>query len=588
MRNLQISFVAAIGLSALLTFVTIRLAHRFGWLVHPRRDRWSAHAVAQFGGVPMLLSFIVVSLSSSLPMRARVVCLCTAAMGAVGAWDDIFGLRPLAKLAAQVSVASVAVGLGISYPLTHAAAGNAVFTVLWIVGITNAMNLLDNMDGVAAGVGLIACAMLLLTHGVTAMAIPLIAMAGALSGFLFFNFSPAKIFMGDVGSLMMGFFVATSSVVMTEHLSSLFSVLAVPALVLFLPIFDTFLVSATRRSQGRAIGAGAKDHTSHRLVLLGMSERHCVLLLYGIAASSGFVAFLWKNIWPELGAGVLALFLVWAALFWLYLAKLDVPKAWLSRTDVAAIQLPKVVQPLARGMGRVLLDAALLTTSFYFALLFRYEHLDATRLPLFLLGSAVSVAVTVPVLAVTSAYSAWVVRSRRHLYPIVQSCIIGTLLTAVIIHEMWKGGEIVPAVVAMHAVFSACLLVLARASHFMFDDLLARTAPSKGLAIDITSRVSAASAPAQAAEALAIAAEVSSHQGLLFGVPISSVAELTSLIARRSVATVHLLPECPDTQRAAIASVCSHHGILVNAVAISMQQVNSAEMTGSARAGRIN
>jgi hypothetical protein len=153
---------------------------------------------------------------------------------------------------------------------------------------------------------------------------------------------------------------------------------------------------------------------------------------------------------------------------------------------------------------------------------------------------------------------------------------------------MWKGGDVVPAVVAMHTVFSACLLVLARASHFMFDDLLAKTAPAKGLAVDVTKQVSGVAVPGERVEAVAIAAEVSSHQGLLFGVPISSITELTSLIARRSVSTVHLLPECPEAQRAAITSMCSHHGILVNAVEISMHQVDPAESSRSAGAGRVN
>src|SRR5262249_34043040 len=150
-----------------------------------------------------------------------------------------------------------------------------------------------------------------------APAFPLaLALAGALAGFLLFNFNPARIFMGDVGSLAIGFFLACASISSSAHLSGLITVLFVPCLILFIPVFDTLLVSVTRSLHGRRISLGARDHTSHRLVLMGLNERQAVLLLYGIAAIAGSMVFLWKSHWSDLGAGIVSLFLIAATLFW--------------------------------------------------------------------------------------------------------------------------------------------------------------------------------------------------------------------------------------------------------------------------------
>ena len=129
------------------------------------------------------------------------------------------------------------------------------------------------MDGLAAGVSVItASALVFVGHGASPMATGLIAMAASLLGFLVFNFHPAKIFMGDTGSLGVGFFLACCAAPQAGHRDSLFPILCVPVLVLFLPAFDMLLVSITRTLKGRAISAGAKDHTSHRLVMLGLAS----------------------------------------------------------------------------------------------------------------------------------------------------------------------------------------------------------------------------------------------------------------------------------------------------------------------------
>ena len=166
----------------------------------------------------------------------------TACIGALGLADDLWNLPAWTKFAAQVGVAAFAVHCGIIYPLTYNWSMNALFTVIWLVALTNAFNLLDNMDGLAAGVGIVALLNLAIIahppHGTLEL---VLLMAGVLGGFLVFNFQPAKIFMGDTGSLSIGFFLAANSIVAAGKLASTFSVVFVPGLTLFLPIFDMVL-----------------------------------------------------------------------------------------------------------------------------------------------------------------------------------------------------------------------------------------------------------------------------------------------------------------------------------------------------------
>jgi UDP-GlcNAc:undecaprenyl-phosphate GlcNAc-1-phosphate transferase len=236
------------------------------------------------------------------------------------------------KFAAQLLVASAAVIAGILYPLGSHAVVNIVFTMFWIVGLTNAFNLLDNMDGLSGGVAIIALLTIALLMRGDAMIVQLaLIMIGALLGFIVFNASPARIFMGDTGSLAIGFLLACMSILCAQRISSTPSVLVVPVLIVFLPIFDTLLVSFTRKRGGRAISAGARDHSSHRLVLLGMTERQAVFTLYAVSAISGVTAYLWKIMLPNRGHGILVCFVLTATSFWIYLAQMELPADWLSQ-----------------------------------------------------------------------------------------------------------------------------------------------------------------------------------------------------------------------------------------------------------------
>jgi UDP-GlcNAc:undecaprenyl-phosphate GlcNAc-1-phosphate transferase len=201
--------------------------------------------------------------------------------------------------------------------------------IFWLIGITNAINLLDNMDGLASGIAVIAAGFLGLSFvnsGQFNEALIMLLFAGALLGFLVYNSNPATIFMGDCGSMFVGFFLASTALVNVSggRSRSFLPVLAVPILVLFIPIFDTTFVTVLRKLSGRAASQGGRDHTSHRLVALGLSERRAVWMLYGFAALSGVVAILVQRARLDVSLAAIAGFTILLTLLGVYLGGVKV------------------------------------------------------------------------------------------------------------------------------------------------------------------------------------------------------------------------------------------------------------------------
>ncbi|HEY6252625.1 MAG TPA: MraY family glycosyltransferase [Candidatus Angelobacter sp.] len=461
----------AVALSAAMTALLVKIAPRTGWVVVPSQSRWSRRVVAQFGGVPVFL--VTWSVFLFLPSARQVLSLLLLTMGIalLGFIDDIVGLGPKPKLIVQILLASLAVHFGVVHSLTHTPSLNALFTVLWIVGITNAFNLIDNIDGLAAGIGVIALLQIVLLGGlqspVAAFALCLLA---SLVGFLLFNMHPAKVFMGDVGSLAVGFFLACASVMTPSHLSSLGSVLLLPCLVLFIPIFDMLLVSVTRRLNGRAISRGARDHASHRLVLLGLSEPQAVAILYVVAFSAGVLAFCWERFWPAWGAGFLSLFLIVATLFWLYLAKLELPESWLSESSVLIINIPAFFLRTVSRLSVLVLDAVIIVLGLYFACLSNLQNAGGPLLAQFWVAAIVSVVIKLALLVASGAYnSKWTLSSIKEIYPVLK----GVFSAACLVTVGWvilSGSFTVPLpLIAVDAAFTSILLLFTRASMRFFD-----------------------------------------------------------------------------------------------------------------------
>ncbi len=291
MTPLVVSFV----LTVLLTPLIIRMAHRLGWVAKPREDRWHSKPTALMGGIAIVLGTTASWLYLGDPHTVRPILIPALGIFVLGVVDDRLRLRPYIKLIGQFVAACALLISGIRFgALPELIAIPLSF--FWVVGITNAVNLLDNMDGLATGVSAISAltmAAYALSEGVAGVVPVALALAGACMGFLVFNFNPARVFMGDCGSMFIGFSLAALALQGTHRSApNLFISLLVPVAVLAVPIFDTTLVSVARTLHGRSISQGGRDHSSHRLFALGLSERATVAVLYVLTAAFGGLAVL--------------------------------------------------------------------------------------------------------------------------------------------------------------------------------------------------------------------------------------------------------------------------------------------------------
>ncbi|HEX3155178.1 MAG TPA: MraY family glycosyltransferase [Candidatus Angelobacter sp.] len=368
--------------SVVLTALFIKIATAKGWVVVPSQNRWSKRTVAQFGGGPLLLIFWVFALMSPASHQYRVLLLSTVALALLGLIDDIKGLGPKPKLLAEIVIAACAVSSGIISPITPSFAVNWILTVLWIVIISNAFNIIDNMDGLAGGVAIISLAGIAFLSGFNSPIGTLsVVLMVSVAGFFLFNFNPAKIFMGDLGSLPIGFFLASASVMTAGRISVPLAAVVIPCLLLFVPVFDMFLVSLTRRLNGRAISDGGRDHSSHRLVFSGLSERRAVGLLHAMAACAVILAAVWTRVGSKWANVVLATSLIGVFHFWWYLARVNLPDGWFSKVLVSPV--PDFLRLRGARMAKMARDFALIVLGIYIiALLFpeKFELLSATRL----------------------------------------------------------------------------------------------------------------------------------------------------------------------------------------------------------------
>src|SRR5687767_13378548 len=289
---------AALLASVLLTYAVRSIAPRMGFVAKPKSDRWHKRETAMMGGVAIFLTTVLMyAVLVPATLETQVVIGASAFLFLVGLLDDVLNIKPYQKLIGQLIGATIVVAFGLRLPLTGYELVDIWITVFWLIGITNAINLLDNMDGLAGGIAAIASISLAIGFALNGQMNELLLVSlfiGALLGFLIFNFNPASIFMGDCGSMFVGFFLASSVLIGQSGGRSrgIVSILAVPVLILFVPIFDTTFVTVIRKLWGRKASQGGRDHTSHRLVALGLSERNAVLMIYSFAVLAGLLALL--------------------------------------------------------------------------------------------------------------------------------------------------------------------------------------------------------------------------------------------------------------------------------------------------------
>ena len=379
----------AMALVATLTLTpAVRwLARRWGMVSRPRSDRWAKKPTALLGGIAIFGGVALTYLVVLSPVAGGwVVFGGSAFVFAVGLVDDLRELKPYQKLIAQLLAATLVVLGGLTLPWTGSALVNVALTLFWLVGITNALNMLDNMDGLAAGVAAIAAAFLsagFFTNGQQAEGFLLGAFSAALVGFLVFNFNPASIFMGDCGSMFVGFFLGSAALLNFTaggRSRNLVAVLAVPVLTLCIPIFDTTLVTVVRKLAGRRATQGGRDHTSHRLVALGLTERRAVCLLYGLAVLSGLLAVCVRHLAADVSLGLIVVFSVLLTLLGIHLARVQVYREGDCSKGSKPLVAFLVNVSYKRRVFEVLLDVVLISLAYYLANLLTFGSLDSQPL----------------------------------------------------------------------------------------------------------------------------------------------------------------------------------------------------------------
>jgi UDP-GlcNAc:undecaprenyl-phosphate/decaprenyl-phosphate GlcNAc-1-phosphate transferase len=349
----------------------------------PRADRWHTRSTPLLGGSGIFAGLAVaagIAVATGLVPATRelggILGGC-AILFTAGLLDDVFHLPPLAKLAAQGAATALVLAAGVRVEIVGNPVVATVIGVAWIVGMTNAFNLLDNMDGLAATLAAIACAFFAVdaytVHPSHMIALVSLAVCFACAGFLPYNLRlrrPAAVFMGDSGSQVLGFALGALGLASSWTVAgSTVATLILPVLVLAVPILDTTLVTVVRLLEGRPVTRGGRDHTSHRLVYQGLSDKRAVVLLGVVSAALGLTSLAYKVLDDTriTLAGVLITF-AFLLQFGSYLA--DVNRAPVD-TDTTSFLRSLFVH--RRRFVEVLVDFALIAASFTVAYIIRVE-----------------------------------------------------------------------------------------------------------------------------------------------------------------------------------------------------------------------
>lgn len=471
-QPLLIAFAIAVALVPFCKLLSIRL----DVVARPRADRWHRSVVPLLGGVAIGLSMLITGVLSNLASALPVILFTSVAMFVTGLVDDILLLRPASKLVTQIAIAAALVYFGFRLHWLDSRLLDSALTMVWVVGLTNAFNLLDNMDGLCGGIALIVAAMLLAgfwtgvsRENAAAEMTFLAILAGAAAGFLVFNFPPASIFMGDSGALLFGFALAALTLGqegVRASRSDVLSVIAGPAFVLLIPIFDTTLVTVARLLSGRSPAKGGRDHSSHRLVAIGLSERDAVLVLWALASIGGLIGLLLRNFSAAWSMPVGGIFLLGMGIFAVYLVRVrvydEVP---------AGLGAPAALTPLQanyvnkRRVVEVLVDVTLIAASYYWATRIVFNDPEAyfRNADVFYESFPVIVAAQLIAFFARGLYKGlWRAFVAADALRVVEGIAIGTLAAQAILFIYYATFPISWLVVAVQAVILAASLVASR------------------------------------------------------------------------------------------------------------------------------
>ncbi|MBT8341257.1 MAG: glycosyl transferase [Desulfatitalea sp.] len=485
------AFGLTFGLSAAFTPLVRWMALKRTWVAQPKADRWHKKPTALMGGIAIFsamalpLAYVadfgsiipVVFAGNGLnqvPSIVAVLLVGATFLFCLGLVDDLRSIKPQTKLIGQILAASLVVFLGFRLHWFESLTVDTMATLFWIVGITNAFNLIDNMDGLCAGVGAIAvCGLAVLYHN-TAPG-PFLAsliLAGAMGGFLIYNFNPAKIFMGDCGSLVIGFSISVLSLCYSELPSvSLLARFSVPILILLVPILDTTLVTVIRILSGRKASMGGRDHTSHRLVLMGFSERTAVLSLYSIGIIAAWAA-VFVSISDTLTSPLVIIPIALAMLLMgIYLSQLRVyPEKEFSVLRDRSFTPVLMEITYRRQILLVLLDFILIAFSYYLSYRLRFgDDLFFLYFEIFLRSLPVVIAIKMAVLFWMGIYRGmWGYFSTNDVSLYIRASLVGSMVTVVAVTFIYRFEDFSKGVFLIDWLLSTCLFLGVRGSFRFF------------------------------------------------------------------------------------------------------------------------
>jgi UDP-GlcNAc:undecaprenyl-phosphate/decaprenyl-phosphate GlcNAc-1-phosphate transferase len=481
---LGIAFLAALALIPLVRQLSIR----YGYVAVPRADRWSPRPTATLGGIGIFIAFQASLLAGAAltGMWSQVpwgILAGSLIVFSLGLFDDFRHITPPAKLVGQILAAAVVVAFGYTTKFFTpkiantlvAQLPNILLTFVWLVGITNAINLLDNMDGLAGGIAFIASAFLAYffwrAHDPGLMLVAL-AMSGAVLGFLVFNWPPASIFMGDSGSLSLGFTLAALAIARQAQASNVFAVMGVPTLLFLLPILDTTFVTFTRLLRGQSPAQGGRDHTSHRLIAFGLSERQTLLVLYSIAVVSGVVGIGLEALSYWLSLIFVPLLVITLAILVAYLGRLKIVQAAQdSNGRNWAITRFMVEMTYRRRLLEVTLDFFLIGVAYYLAFLTQQGFfLDNATFGLFLQSLPVALGGAYLAFFALGVYrGVWRYVGLDDLLRFAEVSFLGSLFTVLGIFVFHRQDPYPPVLFVLFGVFLLLGLAASRSSFRVLD-----------------------------------------------------------------------------------------------------------------------
>ena len=343
-------FISIFLVSFFLVKIISILAYRYGWIAYPRENRWHKKPTALYGGIGFYTAFILGSIwvvvghsttniiSGRLPgfiQSGLLLLLGSLVIFLFGLWDDIKPFSPRVKILIQLVAVSFFILGGGVFQLSQFYLVNLLVTYFWFVGIINSLNMLDNMDGLSSGVAILSSCILAMFIAQSGLLMPeakafvvsiLIVFVASLLGFWVLNKPPASIFMGNAGSLFIGYILAAlvipNAFVHGMDDGSVQNLFIAPA-ILCVPIFDTTLVTITRKMSFRKVTSGGQDHLSHRLVRLGFSEKEAIGILYFLTVCGGITAGLMKY-FPHYFLLISGGFILILAVIGVYLARVRI------------------------------------------------------------------------------------------------------------------------------------------------------------------------------------------------------------------------------------------------------------------------